>query len=49
MADTSLGRMLGDYVSVSWSAGRPTPVWSLASAPTGAPLRQAIVATTRVG
>ena len=49
MADTSLGRMLGDYVSVSWTGGRPIPVWSLASAPTGAAFRQSIVATTRLG
>jgi hypothetical protein len=49
MADTSLGRMLGDYVSVSWARGRPVPVWSLASAPSGAPFRQAIFATTRLG
>jgi hypothetical protein len=49
MADTSLGRMLGDYVSVSWTGGRPIPVWSLASAPTGAAFRQSIFATTRLG
>jgi hypothetical protein len=48
MADTSLGRMLGDYVSVSWVTGRAVPVWSLASAPTGAEFRQAIFASTRV-
>jgi hypothetical protein len=41
--------MLGDYVSVSWTGGRPIPVWSLASAPTGAAFRQSIVATTRLG
>jgi hypothetical protein len=49
MADTSLGRMLGDYVSVSWSRGRPVPVFSLASVPAGDTLRQAIFATTRLG
>src|SRR5262245_33546958 len=48
MADTALGRMLGDYVSVSWSGGRPIPVWSLASAPSGAEFRQSTVATTRL-
>jgi hypothetical protein len=49
MADTSLGRMLGDYVSVSWSRGRPVPVFSLAAVPAGDVLRQAIFATTRLG
>jgi hypothetical protein len=49
MADTSLGRMLGDYVSVLWSRGRPVPIFSLASVPAGDTLRQAIFATTRLG
>jgi hemolysin type calcium-binding protein len=49
MADTSLGRMLGDYVSVSWAGGRPVPVFSLASTPSGDSFRQAIFASTRVG
>ena len=49
MADTALGRMLGDYVSVSWARGRPVPVWSLASGPTVAEFRQSIFATTRLG
>ncbi len=48
MADTSLGRMLGDYVSVSWVRGRPIPVYSLASAPTRGLLQQAIFAGTRM-
>ena len=48
MADTSLGRMLGDYVSVSWVRGRPVPVFSLAAPPSGETFRQAIFATTRV-
>jgi hypothetical protein len=48
MADTSLGRMLGDYVSVSWVGGRPVPVFSLATPPSGGQFRQAIFATTRV-
>jgi hypothetical protein len=48
MADTSLGRMLGDYVSVSWLRGRPIPVFSLASPPNGLLFRQAIFATTRL-
>ena len=48
LASTGQGRMLGDYVSVSWSAGRPVPVFSLASRPSGGVLRQAITATTRL-
>jgi RTX calcium-binding nonapeptide repeat (4 copies) len=48
MADTSLGRMLGDYVSVSWSRGRPIGVFSLAFPPSGGLFRQSIFAATRV-
>ena len=48
IANTGQGRMLGDYVSLSWSAGRPVPVFSLASRPSGGVLRQAITATTRL-
>jgi hypothetical protein len=48
MADTALGRMLGDYVSVSWVRGRPIGVFSLASPPNGQAFRQAIFATTRL-
>ena len=48
MADTSLGRMLGDYVSVSWSRGRPIAVFSLAFEPIGDLYRQSIFATTRL-
>jgi hypothetical protein len=48
MADTSLGRMLGDYVSVSWSRGQPIGVYSLAFEPIGELYRQSIFATTRV-
>jgi hypothetical protein len=50
MANTTLGYMLGDYVSVSWLAGRPVPVFSLASEPaTSGRLRQAVFATPRLG
>jgi hypothetical protein len=49
MADTSLGRMLDDYVSVSWSRGRPVRIFWLASVTAGDTLRQAIFATTRLG
>jgi hypothetical protein len=46
MADTSSGRMLGDYISTSFVAGRAVPVFSLASEPsrTGR-FRQATFAT----
>ena len=48
MADTSLGRMVGDYVSVSWSRGRPIGIFSLAFPPSGGLFRQSIFAATRV-
>jgi hemolysin type calcium-binding protein len=48
IADTALGRMLGDYVSVSWVRGRPVPVFSLATERAGELFRQAIFATTRL-
>ncbi len=47
LANTGLGRMLGDYVSTSWVGGRPVPVFSLAGAPVGGRYRQAIFATVR--
>ena len=48
VAETALGRMLGDYVSVSWTSGRPIPVFSLATEPAGELFHQAIFATTRL-
>jgi RTX calcium-binding nonapeptide repeat (4 copies) len=48
VADTGLGRMLGDYISTSFVGGRPVPVLSLADAPVDRELRQAIFASTRV-
>ncbi len=47
VADTGLGRMLADYVSVSYVGGRPVPVLSLATEPEADELRQSIYATTR--
>jgi hypothetical protein len=47
VADTGLGRMLADYISVSYVGGRPVPVLSLATEPVGGRLRQSIYATTR--
>ncbi|MGB2954254.1 MAG: hypothetical protein WBB74_12815 [Gaiellaceae bacterium] len=48
IAESRVGRMLGDYVAVSWVEGRPIPVFALASPPVGLSLRQAIFATTRL-
>jgi hypothetical protein len=48
IADTALGRMLGDYVSVSWVQGRPVPVFALAAEPVDGLFRQAIFATARL-
>ena len=45
LPDTNQGRMLADYVSVSYAGGRPLAVWALASEPVGRKLRQAIFAT----
>src|SRR6058998_615876 len=36
LAETTLGAMLGDYVSVSFVRGRPIPVLALAGRPTAA-------------
>ena len=38
------GRFLGDYISTSYVAGRPVPVYSLAVQPWGGKLREAIMA-----
>ena len=42
------GRFLGDYISTSYVAGRPVPVFALAVAPWGGKLREAIMATVPV-
>jgi BNR repeat-like domain/RTX calcium-binding nonapeptide repeat (4 copies) len=34
IADSSLGRMLGDYISVSWAGGKAIPVIAIAGEPT---------------
>jgi RTX calcium-binding nonapeptide repeat (4 copies) len=47
IAETNLGRMLGDYVSLSWAGGRAIPVFALAAPRVGGRFRQAIFATTR--
>jgi hypothetical protein len=43
LADTSLGPMLGDYISVSYVHGKPVPVIALASPPSAAGLSESIV------
>ena len=45
MPRTSSGRMLGDYISVHYSSGRPLVVWVLALAPVDGARRQAVYAT----
>ena len=45
MADTTSGRMLGDYISVHYARGRPLVVWVLATEPVGSSFRQAVYAT----
>ena len=44
MPQTTLGRMLADYIGVSWVRGRPLVVYALASPPRSGELRQAIYA-----
>ena len=42
LAQSTLGRFLGDYVSVSYAAGAPVAVFALAGPPVGGELRQAV-------
>jgi hypothetical protein len=44
LPETTLGRMLADYIGVSWTRGRPLVVYALASPPKQDELRQAIYA-----
>jgi hypothetical protein len=44
MPETTLGRMLADYIGVTWVRGRPLVVYVLASPPRNGKLRQAIYA-----
>ena len=44
MPQTTLGRMLADYIGVSWVRGRLLVVYALASPPRNGELRQAIYA-----
>ena len=45
IAQTTLGPMLGDYISTSFAGGTPVAVLALASRPSGARLDEAIYAT----
>jgi Ca2+-binding RTX toxin-like protein len=45
MARTTSGRMLGDYISVDYSSGRPLAVWVLALTPVDGAFREAVYAT----
>jgi hypothetical protein len=44
LAETGIGRMLGDYISTSWVGGKPIPVFPLASAPVRGSFREEIYA-----
>jgi hypothetical protein len=44
LADTGLGRMLGDYISTSWVNGKAIPVFPLASAPIRGGYREEVFA-----
>ena len=48
LAATSLGPMLGDYISTSYVGRQPIPVFALAAEPDEAGFREAIYAATRV-
>ena len=45
LADTNLGRMVGDYISTSFVGLRPIPVLALASAPSAGRFNEAIFAS----
>jgi hypothetical protein len=44
LADTNLGRMVGDYISTSFAGSRPIPVVALAGAPSGGRFNEGIFA-----
>ncbi|MDQ2983950.1 MAG: exo-alpha-sialidase [Actinomycetota bacterium] len=48
IADSNLGKFLGDYLSTSYVRGRPMAVFALAQRPAGGRLRQATYVTTRI-
>mmetsp|Transcript_29687 Transcript_29687/g.40780 ORF Transcript_29687/g.40780 Transcript_29687/m.40780 type:complete len:437 (+) Transcript_29687:334-1644(+) len=42
IADTSLGRMVGDYITTSISGGKAIPIFTSATAPSGSTLHQSL-------
>jgi hypothetical protein len=49
IAESTSGRMLADYITITLARGRALPVLTIASPPQGGRLRQAVFAATRVG
>ena len=48
IADSDIGKFVGDYISTSYVRGKPMPVFALATRPVGGRLRQAIYVGTRI-
>ena len=46
VADTTQGRMVGDYISTSWLNGRAWPAFAVASAPVGTVFDEPIAVPT---
>lgn len=46
LANTSQGRMVGDYISTSWAGGTAHPVFAIASAPSGTVFNERMVTPT---
>ena len=46
IARTSLGSMVGDYISTAFAGGRAVPVFALAQRPTRSGLHEAIFTTS---
>jgi hypothetical protein len=46
VADTSQGRMVGDYISTSWIGGKAVPAFAVASAPVGSVFDEPIAVPT---
>jgi hypothetical protein len=48
LADSGLGRFLGDYISTSWVNAKPIPVLPLGSPPVRGSYREEVFATTKI-